>query len=305
MGLGNTVRDRLRQLVERLMRPGLRPLDQRTSELARVVEGLERTLAEARQRLEQIAALLERQAGQLEQAVGLVVRRRKHGEELAFWRWLVQTEAGQASLRGPFADVFGRWQRERLRELGRLLGHADDTALDAWCASCHAVEIGPGPYPALAAAPRWRTAVAVDPLARAYVEEGLVPAAAQHVVFVEANGEQLPLASGSADLVILENALDHVNDPGAVLAEARRVLRDGGLLWLLVDLSHHTDAMHPHAFSAAGVQALLTGTGFEIVSQRISDHKSHPQAYGEVRVLARRPTRHHGNPTTHARDASL
>jgi ubiquinone/menaquinone biosynthesis C-methylase UbiE len=150
------------------------------------------------------------------------------------------------------------------------------------------VEIGAGPYPAAAAAPAWGRAVAVDPLARAYVEEGLIPRSAAHITFVDAPGERVPLPAGIADLVIIENALDHVGDPGAVLREARRLL-DGetGRLWLLVDLSEHTDRLHPHRFSEAGIRALLIESGFEAVSDRVSDHKSHPKAYGEYRGLLR------------------
>ena len=43
------------------------------------------------------------------------------------------------------------------------------------------VEIGPGPHPAVAEA-SWRSAVAVDPLADAYLAEGLAPEDAEHVV---------------------------------------------------------------------------------------------------------------------------
>jgi ubiquinone/menaquinone biosynthesis C-methylase UbiE len=44
------------------------------------------------------------------------------------------------------------------------------------------------------------------------------------------NGEELPLASGSQDLVIFKKVLHHLRNPRAVLAETHRVLGDGGVI---------------------------------------------------------------------------
>lgn len=272
---------RLKRLVFRALRPAIEP---HAREGRARAEGLERRLARVEELLERVASI--------------TVDRDKHREELAYWRWLITTEAGRKSLPASFAETFGGWQRDRLRELGAALGLDGDAALDAWCAERSAVEIGSGPFPALASAPRWKRAVAVDPIARAYVEERLVPEAAGHVTFIESPGERTPLASGSADLVVIENALDHVSDPGAVLAETRRLLAPGGLLWVLVDLSEHSDHMHPHPFNETRMRALLAAAGFEVVTDRVSDHKSHPKAYGEYRGLLRRGavSEHHLRP---------
>lgn len=48
------------------------------------------------------------------------------------------------------------------------------------------------------------------------------------VQFVVADGASLPREHGSFDAVRIERTLQHVEDPGRVLAEARRVLRPGG-----------------------------------------------------------------------------
>jgi SAM-dependent methyltransferase len=272
------VRDRLKKIAARLARPALEPIGGRVDRLERTVDRL---------------------ASSLEVIAGSVLDREKHREELAYWRWLFKTPEGRASMGGiPPQDLFAQWQRDRLRELGKSLqlqrgGTAAsngqlDKALDDWCAQQSAVEIGAGPFPALAAAPRWRRAVAVDPLARSYGDEGLLPASADHIVYIEASGERIPLPGSFADLVIIENALDHVSDPAAVLAEIRRLLRDGGLLWLLVDLSNYSDHMHPHPFNEERLRGLLTSAGFEPVKDRVSDHKSHPKAYGEYRGLLRK-----------------
>ncbi|MFM9994428.1 MAG: class I SAM-dependent methyltransferase [Phycisphaerales bacterium] len=250
-------KERVKRLIARAMRPGLRPVEER----------------------------LERIEVRLEASIGPGAD--KYAEELAYWRWLVKTDAGRDFLKGPFERVFGRWQRDRLRQMGEHLGLETDADLNEWCARQSAVEIGAGPCPALSAAPRWRRAVAIDPLARGYAEEGLLTPAAGHVTYLEATGERIPLPTGFADLVIIENALDHVSDPRAVVTEIRRLLRPGGLLWVLVDLSEYRDHMHPHPFNETRLRSLLAG--FEVVHEKIADHHSHPKAYGEYRGLLRQP----------------
>jgi SAM-dependent methyltransferase len=260
--MGGALKAWLRRLAARAVRPGLAGLEART----RRIEA-------------QVAELLARSAPDP----------RKYEEEIQFWRWLVRSDEARARFGGPFEEVFGRWQRDRLRELGACLGLNGDSALDAWCARQSVVEIGGGPYPAVAASPAWRRAVAVDPLAKAYADEGLLARAAANLTYVEAPGERVPLATACADLVIIENALDHVSDPAAVLSECRRLLRPGGLLWLLVDLSTYRDHMHPHPFDEKRIRGMLVDAGFEAIRDRVSEHKSHPKAYGEYRGLLRKP----------------
>jgi 2-polyprenyl-6-hydroxyphenyl methylase/3-demethylubiquinone-9 3-methyltransferase len=47
--------------------------------------------------------------------------------------------------------------------------------------------------------------------------------------FALAVGDQLPFADGSFGSVVCSEVLEHVEDPGAVIAEASRVLRPGGV----------------------------------------------------------------------------
>ena len=303
----------VKKLMHRAMRPGLWPLMQRAETIDRRMDNQAQRLQAINLRTDGWAktmaglpARLDRIEESLERLAGTRLARDKHRDELAYWRWLIKTEEGRASLYAPFETAFARWQRDRLRELAQAVGlesgarsngasppgHIDDhldAELDRWCARQSVVEIGAGPFPAIAAAPAWRRAVAVDPLATSYAEEGLLPPAADHITYIESPGEHIPLPSSWADLVIIDNAIDHVSDPGAVLVEITRLLRPGGLLWLLVDLSTHSDAMHPHAFDELSVRALLKGHGFEVVTDRVSGHKSHPKAYGEYRGLLRKP----------------
>ncbi len=213
----------------------------------------------------------------------------KYRDELAFWNHLVKHDA-QQSLGGSFEDVYGRWQRERLDELAAFLGLEAPGEMTAWCADRSVVEIGAGPYPSIAVA-RWKRAIAIDPLADGYVTERLLPVRCHcdEVTYLASPGESVPLPSGFADLVVIENCLDHVDQPRDVVKEIWRLLKPGGLLWILVDLMNYSDHMHPNPFSEITLRALLSSEGYDVIKDRVSDHKSHPQAYGEYRGLLVKP----------------
>jgi ubiquinone/menaquinone biosynthesis C-methylase UbiE len=62
----------------------------------------------------------------------------------------------------------------------------------------------------------------------------LARAAAKGLRTLEGDAQRLPLADASMDAVMLVSMLHHVEDPAGALAEARRVLRPGGRLALMV-----------------------------------------------------------------------
>ncbi len=90
--------------------------------------------------------------------------------------------------------------------------------------------------------------------------------------------EDAGVAPGSLGAITLWHVLEHVEDPGAVLGRLRGWLRPGGALLVGVpDLAsfqarvggprwYHLDLpRHRTHFTAAGLRALLEGTGFEVV----------------------------------------
>ena len=90
-----------------------------------------------------------------------------------------------------------------------------------------------------------------------------------HVEIVEGALEAVPVADASADLALLVLVLHHLPEPGAALAEARRILKPSGKL-VVVDMQpHETTAWrtfgHLHqGFSATTVSALAATAGLEV-----------------------------------------
>lgn len=133
-----------------------------------------------------------------------------------------------------------------------------------------------------------------DPLAR------LVEACRRGYEHVQAQGERTGLASARFGAAFLNNMLDHVDSPLAVLAETRRLLVPGGHLILTCDvfsalgrLKHerwarrrHPDSIvvraHPHRLSAGDLPVLLARAGFAL--EAISaDHGRWQRAAGRAR----------------------
>lgn len=281
-----TIRNQLKTLMFRLMRPGLRDVN---DQLATITNMLRAHGNPSAQTPPETGIWRGKLDGRVIGPDGRDVpgMATKYRPELAYWVDFVKHSAPK-TVGGPFDEVVAGWNLGRMKELADFLDLPDHATLQQWSAQRTAVEIGAGPFPSIAMV-QWKRAIAVDPLADGYVSEGLVPAVADHVVYLGSPGEHIPLPSDVADIVVIENALDHVTDPGDVLDEIHRLLKPGGLLWVLVDLMDYSDELHPNPFSERSIRDLLGQRGFEVVRDATRDHKSHPEAYGEYRGLLRKP----------------
>lgn len=71
---------------------------------------------------------------------------------------------------------------------------------------------------------------------------------------IRANGEVLPFAAASFDMILCEHVFEHLERPDAVLAECARVLRPGGRLFFLT----------PNRWNYISVAAALTPYRFHV-----------------------------------------
>lgn len=107
------------------------------------------------------------------------------------------------------------------------------------------LDVGCGPRGSLEWAVGAAERVGVDPLADRYRE---LHTRGHATTYVKAGAEAMPFADGHFDVVACLNALDHVDDVGAAIAEIGRVARVGATLLLVVDIGHDPTAMEPHRF---------------------------------------------------------
>ena len=81
-------------------------------------------------------------------------------------------------------------------------------------------------------------------------------------------GARWPVATGSVDVVLSTETLEHVPDPSGFLAEASRCLRRGGRLILTVPFSArwHFLPFDYWRFTPSGLGTLLSGAGFDSIA---------------------------------------
>lgn len=182
-------------------------------------------------------------------------------------------------------------------------------------ASTDVLEMGIGPlgigWSALRPATR---AVGVDPLARLAISTGdhdidrFVTDLQARTDFLQADATtRLPLDEASFDLVVCDNVVDHTQDPRAILAEGRRLVRPDGRLLFSVNVFsaighlkwHHVTRRlhprdpnvlcHPHSFVEGALGGLLSSAGWQVlvasapggIMRRVAGHSY------RVRVIAR------------------
>lgn len=125
--------------------------------------------------------------------------------------------------------------------------------------------------------------VGVDPLAQSYAE--LFPEWQSRVATVAAFGESLPFASGSFDIVLCDNVVDHAESPRRIVSEMARVLKPSGLLYFTVN-THH-----PIYGFASGIHAAWNDLGIKQEIGPFADHTVHLTESGAQRLFQGLPLR--------------
>lgn len=122
---------------------------------------------------------------------------------------------------------------------------------------------------------------AVDPLEDFYssVPE-FVNQRDESVQYFKAMGEELPFENDFFDLIIVDNVLDHCDDPPKVMLEAKRVLKPGAVIYFKQNTYHLwgttvrflmekllIDKGHPHTFTKNNLRKLIDSADFDIVKK--------------------------------------
>jgi SAM-dependent methyltransferase len=103
-----------------------------------------------------------------------------------------------------------------------------------------------------------------------YQHSGAAIARSRGLTVVQADARSLPVASGSYDLVIAFDVLEHIDDDRRAASEIFRVLRPGGTALIAVPCdmalwSAHDEASgHVRRYTRDGLTALLGGAGLSI-----------------------------------------
>lgn len=84
------------------------------------------------------------------------------------------------------------------------------------------------------------------------------------------DGEMLPFEDKSFDGVLCTQVLEHVRNPGALLSEICRVLKQGGVLVLSAPFlwEEHEEPYDFFRFTSFGFRELLMRSGFEVISMK-------------------------------------
>ncbi|MGE5548789.1 MAG: ArsR/SmtB family transcription factor [Solirubrobacterales bacterium] len=178
--------------------------------------------------------------------------------------------ARAAKAQDYFRDNATRW--DEIRSL-----HVDDREVEGALVAALAgrrirdlVDMGTGTGRVLELmAPHVERAIGID-LSRemlAIARTNLERAGLRHCMVRQGDITQVPLPAGSADAVTLHQVLHYAADPAAVVAEAARVLRPGGLLAVVDFAPHDLEVLrdqHAHrrlGFSDTEVEGWIRAAG--------------------------------------------
>lgn len=120
---------------------------------------------------------------------------------------------------------------------------------------------------------------AIDPLEDFYSQvDEFIRQRDASVRYRQARGENIPFETAEIDLVIMDNVLDHCENPEKVLQEACRVVQQNGLIYCKQNTYHMWGRMvrrvmelfvidpgHPHTFSKRQLGTLIARNGLHIV----------------------------------------
>lgn len=177
-------------------------------------------------------------------------KRVKNDRELRFWKRLFAAEGGAAE-GGTAEGGIAYWRDLYFRLYCHYLGIEKESFQGKVVA-----DIGCGPHGAIGLFDA-RRRYGIDPLLGRY--QRLFDMTDQEVDYLSCGAESIPLSSGTIDVVISRNALDHVDDLASAVDEIHRILRCGGDIVLCVNYQEAPTQCEPQVIDDALLGRLLDG----------------------------------------------
>jgi SAM-dependent methyltransferase len=175
---------------------------------------------------------------------------------------------------GKHAHEFRFW-RKRWRDEGRCLrnGHYERLMLamagepdQSFLKDKIVADFGCGPRGSLCWATQARERIGIDVLAEAYKHLG---AARHNVRYVRSTEHEIPLASGSVDVLFTLNAMDHVHNLDVMCGELLRILKPCGALIGSFNLDEETGVSEPQSLTPEMLEQHLL-RHLEVRSRRVA-----------------------------------
>lgn len=193
-----------------------------------------------------------------EQVLTIAEKWAKQAHELAFWKRRYAEVIGNENdpvkrerlfLDSSWQDTFPRYMRDLRLEADSLQG-------------LRVLDVGCGPNGGLlgfGACMRW----GVDHLIDAYKEIGF-PLDRHDIQYSSIDCEHLPYPNGVFDVVVCVNALDHFDDLDCSIAQIGRVLKNGGLFRVQVNIHASKKVAEPLILSHELLHRTLLAQGLRI-----------------------------------------
>lgn len=144
------------------------------------------------------------------------------------------------------------------------------------------LEIGSGACGILTHIKNTQFRYAIDPLEHFYSTiNNFTIKRDKSVKYFSAMGEAIPFKSNLFDLIIMDNVLDHCDNPEIVLKEIKRIIKKDGWIFFKQNTYHFwgkfirtimekflIDRGHPHTFTKNNLKLLLNKYGFIIIKSK-------------------------------------
>ena len=185
-------------------------------------------------------------------------RKEREDYELEYWE--------KNGIRLGF-DYFENLHKDRLKLFNSLYRLPTNLSI--------ALELGPGPFGGMAVSYNAGEWYLLDPLDETYIS--MVGVQDNHT-HLQAYCEDMPLDDAFVDIVFSCNSLDHADNYPICIDEMFRVLKNGGLICLLVDC--RTEAQlnvgHRHAFTPVEIEQKFTSLGFKTLAKKEVKRENKP-----------------------------